>query len=204
MAKGVLLIVCGPSGVGKTSLCDALLETKSRLTLSVSFTTRPRRGDEVDGEDYHFVDRQRFEAMRRDRAFAEWAEVHGNYYGTPTSVIEEAWEGGRDLLFDVDYQGARQLKERYPDSTAVLVAPPDLQTLEDRLRGRGTDSDEVIDSRLAAARHELEQYPLFDYVVENCDFDEAVRILTSIYVASRHARHLKMNWVEELIDQGRR
>lgn len=203
MAKGVLLIVCGPSGVGKTSLCDMLLARKERLTLSVSYTTRPRRGDEEDGEDYHFVDRDRFEAMREKRAFAEWAEVHGNYYGTPTAVIEAAWERGQDLLFDIDYQGARQLKERYPDATAVLVAPPALKTLEERLRGRGTDSDEVIESRLAAARHELEQYPLFDYVVKNCDLEEAAQVLTSIYVASRHARHLKMNWVEGLIDEGR-
>ncbi len=203
MAKGVLLIVCGPSGVGKTSLCDALLERQERLTLSVSYTTRPRRGEEVDGVSYHFVGRDHFEKMRQDRAFAEWAEVHGNYYGTPTAVIEAAWERGQDLLFDIDYQGARQLKERYPDATAVLVAPPDLKTLEARLRGRGTDSDEVIEGRLAAARHELEQYPLFDFVVENGEFEEAAQVLTAIYVASRHARHLKMNWVEGLIDEGR-
>ncbi len=203
MAKGVLLIVCGPSGVGKTSLCDALLERRRRLTLSVSFTTRPRRGEEVDGTDYNFIEKERFEALREERKFAEWAEVHGNYYGTPVSVIEEAWDEGRDLLFDIDYQGARQLKERYPDATAVLIAPPDLKTLEQRLRGRDTDSDDVIKGRLAAARHELEQYPLFDYIVENGEFEEAVDVLTSIYVASRHSRHLKMNWVEGLIDEGR-
>ncbi len=202
MAKGVLLIVCGPSGVGKTSLCDALLDRQQRLGLSVSYTTRQRRGDEVDGESYHFVDKQRFQQMRDDDEFAEWAEVHGNYYGTPTSVIEDSWESGQDLLFDIDYQGARQVKRKYPDATAVMIAPPDLETLAQRLRGRGTDSAEVIDSRLQAARHELAQYPLFDYVIENGDFDRAVDILESVYIAARHARPLKMEWVEKLLETG--
>ncbi len=202
MAKGVLLIVCGPSGVGKTSLCDALLQARPRLDLSVSFTTRPRRGDEVDGESYHFVDDDTFEQMRREDKFAEWAQVHGNYYGTPTAVIEEAWASGRDVLFDIDYQGARQLKQRYPDATAVLVAPPDLETLEQRLRGRNTDSEEVIQQRLKAACHELAQYPLFDFVIENGEFDDAVEVLEAIYVASRHTRQLKMEWVEELLGAG--
>ena len=200
MAKGVLLIVCGPSGVGKTSLCDVLLEARERLTLSVSYTTRPRRGQEVDGQAYHFIDDDKFKAMRDADEFAEWAEVHGNYYGTSTSVIEAAWERDRDLLFDIDYQGARQLKDRYPEATAVLVAPPDLETLEARLRGRGTDSDEVIEGRLKAARHELGQFPLFDYIVENGEFDRAVDVLQSIYTAARHARHLKMAWIEQLLD----
>lgn len=202
MAKGVLLIVCGPSGVGKTSLCDALLQARSQLTLSVSYTTRDRREGEVDGESYHFVDHQQFERMREAGEFAEWAEVHGNYYGTPISAVEQAWDSGQDVLFDIDYQGARQLRERYPDATAVLVAPPDMETLARRLTGRGTDSDEVIEQRLQAARHELAQYPLFDYVVENGEFDEAVETLEAIYVASRHARQLKMEWVKGLIAEG--
>lgn len=201
MAKGVLLIVCGPSGVGKTSLCDALLASGPKLTLSVSYTTRPRRGDEVDGQNYHFIGSEEFERMKDAGKFAEWAEVHGNYYGTSTEVVEAAWDSGRDLLFDIDYQGARQLKQRYPDATAVLIAPPDMQVLARRLRGRGTDSDEVIENRLKAARHELAQYPLFDYVVENGEFDEAVKVLESIYVAARHARPLKIDWVEGLLDK---
>lgn len=202
MAKGALLIVCGPSGVGKTSLCDALLDRRPQLTLSISYTTRERRGEETSGENYHFVDEEEFQRMRDEEKFAEWAEVHGNYYGTPVSVIEKAWESGRDVLFDIDYQGARQLTSRYPDATAVLVAPPDLKTLAERLHGRGTDTEEVIESRLQAARHELSQYPLFDYVIENGEFDEAIDVLESIYVAARHTRQLKMEWVEGLLEEG--
>lgn len=199
MASGVLLILCGPSGVGKTSLGRALLDSCQKLTLSVSYTTRPRRGGEVDGEDYHFVDEEKFVEMRRSDAFAEWAEVHGNFYGTPISAIENAWAAGKDVLFDIDYQGARQLKERFPDAAAVLVVPPDMETLETRLRGRGTDSQAVIEKRLANARHELEQYELFDYIVENGEFDEAVESLQAIYRAAQNARHLRVDWLRRML-----
>ncbi len=201
MAQGVLLIVCGPSGVGKTSLCDNLLKRRPRLTLSVSYTTRERRGEEEDGVDYHFVDEDQFQAMREAGEFAESAEVHGNWYGTSMSVIEAAWQRGRDLLFDIDYQGARQLKERVPTANAVLIAPPDLITLEERLHGRATDSDEVIEERLSAARHELAQYELFDHIVENDDFDRAAGVLDSIYVATRHERHIQARWLDEILQQ---
>lgn len=199
MASGVMLIVCGPSGVGKSSLCARLLEEHPRLTMSVSYTTRDRRGAEVDGEAYHFVGSQRFEAMREDGAFAEWAEVHGNCYGTSRAVIEEAWERGQDLVFDIDYQGARQLKEAYPQSTAVLVVPPNLVVLEERLRGRGTDADEVIQGRLKAARHELEQYPMFDFIVENDEFEAAAKVFDAIYLAAGHARSIKAPVVDEML-----
>jgi guanylate kinase len=199
MERGVLLIVCGPSGVGKTSLGRRLLAANEQLTLSVSYTTRARRGQEVDGEAYHFVDEKSFKEMRDREAFAEWAEVHGNFYGTPTSAIEEAWRADQDVLFDIDYQGARQLKERYPEATAVLVTPPDMKTLEGRLRGRGTDSEEVIRGRLAKARHELEQYELFDFIVENGEFERAVQVMQSIYTAARHARHVRAEWLEKLL-----
>lgn len=199
MANGVLLILCGPSGVGKTSLGKELLAANEQLTLSVSYTTRVRRGQEVDGQAYHFVDQATFEELRDREAFAEWAEVHGNYYGTSAQAIEEAWAKGQDVLFDIDYQGARQLKERFPQSAAVLVAPPDMATLERRLRGRGTDSDEVIAGRLAKARHELAQYELFDYIVENGDFEKAVAVMQSVYTAARHARPLRSPWIESLL-----
>ncbi len=199
MDRGVLLIVCGPSGVGKTSLGQRLLSANEELTLSVSYTTRPRRGQEVDGQAYHFVDEERFKEMRDREAFAEWAEVHGNFYGTPTAAIEEAWRDGLDVLFDIDYQGAKQLKDRYPEATAVLVTPPDMKTLASRLRGRGTDSEEVIQARLAKARHELAQYELFDFIVENGEFERAVQVMQSIYTAARHARHVRAEWLEELL-----
>lgn len=199
MAKGVLLILCGPSGVGKTSLSNALLESRKPLSLSVSYTTRKRRGREVDGVNYQFVDEGEFLTMREADKFAEWAEVHGNYYGTTRETIERAWREGRDLLFDIDYQGARQLKEVYPEATAVLVAPPDLKTLEERLRGRGTDSEEVIQRRLSAACHELKQYALFDYIVENKEFQKAQQVLQAIYDAARHSRSVKRRWLEALL-----
>lgn len=199
MSEGVLLIVSGPSGVGKTSLGHAVLDRHDRLSLSISYTTRDRRGGEVDGEDYHFVDQTKFDEMRAEDAFAEWAEVHGHCYGTTNETIAKAWRDDRDLLFDIDYQGARQLKEQYPEATAVLVAPPDLETLEQRLCGRGTDAREEIERRLDAACGELAQYELFDYVVENDDLEEAIEVLDAIYVAARHTRALRAGALERLL-----
>ncbi|MBA2661462.1 MAG: guanylate kinase [Bradymonadaceae bacterium] len=188
MEQGVLFIVCGPSGVGKTSLCQGLLERRPRLIVSTSYTTRAPRGDEIDGIDYHFVDVATFETMREAGLFAEWAEVHANYYGTAVGVIHNAWEAGKDVLFDIDYQGARQLQARFPDACSVLIMPPDMATLEGRLRRRATDSEAVIAQRLRAAHHELGQYELFDYIVENDDLDNALNALLTIYDACRYQR----------------
>ena len=197
--QGVLLIVCGPSGVGKTSLSHAVLERFDRLDFSVSYTTREARDDEVDGVDYHFVSDETFDRMRENGGFAEWAEVHGNRYATAFEVIEQAWEEGTDLLFDIDYQGARQLKEHFPGSTGVLVVPPDMATLEQRLRGRGSESEASFARRMDNARQELAQYGLFDYIVENDDFDDAVEVLEAVYVAARHRRELCTQQLDELI-----
>ena len=197
--KGVLLIVCGPSGVGKTSLCDALLERHDRLRFSVSYTTRDPRDYEVDGEDYHFVETGAFVRMREEGAFAEWANVHGNWYGTSFQVIRDAWDDGQDLLFDIDYQGARQLKESFPGSTGVLVIPPDMETLASRLRGRGSESEEAFERRFENAREELAEFELFDYVVENDEFDEAADVLSSVYVAARQTLALQRSKVEQLL-----
>lgn len=184
MKKGVLFIVCGPSGVGKTTLSRRLLAAHPRLTLSVSYTTRAPRSYEEDGVDYRFVDEDEFLRMRDADKFAEWARVHGNYYGTPVSEILDAWQADQDVLFDIDYQGASQLQERFSgDTRSVLIIPPSMQALAERLRGRGTDSSEVIAGRLEAARHELAQFELYDFIVENDDFDRALERLIAIYEA---------------------
>jgi guanylate kinase len=199
MQHGVLLIVCGPSGVGKTSLTRELLERTPRLRLSISYTTRPPRDGEADGVDYHFVDHATFEEKRETGVFAEWAEVHGNYYGTPKSAIEDAWADDEDVIFDIDYQGARQLKDAFPTALGVLVIPPSMDELEDRLRGRDTDSEAVIQRRLKAAREELAQYELFDYIVENDEFDVAFEQLRTVYQAGRLAMPLQRERLAELL-----
>lgn len=202
MKKGVLFIVCGPSGVGKTTLAHHLLKSCARLTPSVSYTTRAPRSGEVDGVDYHFVEEAEFIEMRDNDRFAEWARVHGNFYGTPVSGILQAWKDNRDVLFDIDYQGAAQLQERFSeDARSVLVIPPSMKVLEERLRGRATDSDEVIAQRLDAARHELAQFELYDYIVENDDFDAALQRLTAIYQACTQRMPLFRNHMMELLSE---
>ncbi len=198
---GLLLIVCGPSGVGKTSLGRRLRSAHPRLTLSVSCTTRLPRDGEADGVDYHFVSEETFGRMREEGAFAEWAEVHGNLYGTPRSEIEQAWASGRDLFFDIDYQGARQLQASFPDAAvSILVAPPSMEALRERLSGRGTDSEEVIAGRLRAAKAELREYELFDYILFNDDFEETAAELETLYRAARHRRHLQMEQLAPLVE----
>lgn len=199
MQKGVLLIVCGPSGVGKTSLSHRLLAEHAQLVPSVSYTTRKPRDTEEDGVDYHFVDNATFVDKRDAGAFAEWAEVHGNYYGTPESAIEDAWSAGKDVIFDIDYQGARQLKDSFPSAVGVLVIPPSMEALESRLRGRETDSDQVIKRRLEAAREELAQFELFDFIVENDEFDEAFAQLDVVYEAAQLAMPQQRDRLADLL-----
>jgi guanylate kinase len=199
-AVGILFIVCGPSGVGKTSLGRVVRERHERLVLSVSYTTRAPRENERDGIDYHFVDMATFEQMREAGAFAEWAMVHGNAYATPKSAITSAWEAGEDVFFDIDYQGAAQLDEAFPvESVSVLVAPPSMQELEARLRGRQTDSEETIQRRLRNAREELEQHALFDFILFNDDFDAAADALERIYMAAQYRNHLRKAKLEALL-----
>lgn len=199
--RGVLLIVCGPSGVGKTTMCHRLLERHEPLRFSISYTTRPPRGDEEEGVDYHFVDDEEFDRMREAGEFAEWADVHGHRYGTARSTIESAWEHGADLLFDIDYQGARQLKSTYDHAEAVFVIPPSMEELRERLSGRGTESSESFQRRLDQATQELRQYELFDYLVTNDALAEAVDVLDAIYEAARRARPLQASRVRRLLEE---
>ncbi|MGB5734576.1 MAG: guanylate kinase [Thiohalocapsa sp.] len=184
-AAGTLFVVSAPSGAGKTSLVRALLELDPTLHLSVSYTTRPPRPGEVDGEHYHFTDAKRFETMVADGAFVEYARVFGNAYGTAESALRAVLERGEDLLLEIDWQGARQVRERLPEAVSVFVMPPSLAALEQRLRGRGQDTDEVIAGRMERARDELSHYPEYDYLVVNDAFDTALTQLAAIVTAER-------------------
>lgn len=182
---GALFVVSAPSGAGKTSLVRALLRVDPALQLSVSYTTRTPRAGEVDGEHYHFIDAGGFDAMVADGAFVEYARVFGNAYGTAESALRAVLERGDDLLLEIDWQGARQVRARLPEAVSVFVMPPSLAALEQRLRGRGQDSDAVIAERMARARDELSHYPEYDYLVVNDDFDTALAQLAAIVTAER-------------------
>lgn len=200
-AKGLLLVVSSPSGAGKTTLARRLMaEFPDRITFSVSYTTRPPRERETPGVDYHFVDGPTFERMVSEDRFAEWAQVHGHRYGTARSAIEEAFAEGKDVLFDIDYQGGRQLKARYPaESVRVFVLPPDMRTLARRLRGRATDAPEVIARRLAKAVDELGHYHAYEYLLVNDDLDRAYDELRAIYLASLCRWDRQSGYAEQLL-----
>lgn len=197
--SGMLLIVCGPSGAGKSSLCHHLLDRYPRTRFSVSYTTRAPRGREVDGVDYHFVPRERFDAMIAEGAFAEWAEVHGNRYGTSRSTVSHALQVGHDLLFDIDVQGAAQLRAAFPEAVTVMVMPPSWALLEARLRARGTDAEDVIQRRLEKARWELERFDEFDYLLLNDDLAESQQAIEAIYLASARRVVLQARAAEALL-----
>ena len=186
MVDPQLFIVSGPSGAGKTTLCSHLLETFSDLDLSISYTTRSARPGESSGRDYHFVTLDAFEAMIDQGSFAEWARVHGHYYGTSIDQVERSLSAGRSVLFDIDYQGARQLKQRWHGAVAVFILPPSLEALEQRLRGRATDSDEVIQVRMRNAIEEIAQYELFDYILLNLELDRTVTEIECVYRTARY------------------
>lgn len=184
--RGLLLVISSPSGAGKTTLCGRLRAEFPALEFSISYTTRPPRGSERHGVDYYFVDTARFAEMIARDEFAESALVHGNSYGTSAARVQTAIGDGHDLLFDVDFQGARQLRARFPeDVVLVYVLPPSLGELERRLRSRATDAPEVIERRLRVARDELEHYQEYDYVIVNDDLERAYDALRAVYVAER-------------------
>jgi guanylate kinase len=184
--RGILFIVSAPSGAGKTTISARALREIDGLEMSISATTRAPRPGEVGGRDYTFLDRREFEDRRRRGEFAESAEVHGFLYGTPRAPIERALAEGRDMLLDIDVQGARQMKEGYAvDAVAVFVLPPSEAELERRLRARGTDPEEVIRRRLERAREEMAEYRSYDYQLINRDVDESVRLFAAIVAAER-------------------
>src|SRR5438128_12634717 len=185
----LLLILSSPSGAGKTTLKTRILTVSHpELRFSVSHTTRKPRQSELDGREYHFVDKPRFERMVAAGEFAEWAEVHGNLYGTSLREIELARSSHRGVVFDIDHQGARQIKAKMPDAVSVFILPPSIAELERRLRSRASDDEQTVQRRLLAARSEIDHYAFFDYLVVNDDLDEAHKKLDSIVVAARSSR----------------
>ncbi len=184
---GNLFIISAPSGAGKSSLVSAALAEDLRLALSVSFTTRPPRAGEVNGREYHFVDSETFDSMLARGEFLESAEVHGNRYGTSKKWIAEARAEGLDILLEIDWQGARQVRKGFPDAVSIFILPPPpvLEELERRLRGRGQDTEEAIQRRLRDAREEISHVAEFDYVIINKEFEEARRDLAAVVRAAR-------------------
>ena len=203
-SQGVLYIVSAPSGAGKTSLVKALLKNDLAIRLSVSYTTRAARPGEVDGRDYHFVDRHRFEQMLAEGEFLEHAEVYGNYYGTSKGSISRDLNAGRDILLEIDWQGADQVKDHFPQSASIFILPPSFSALRTRLKGRGQDSDEIIERRLAAAAHDVAHAEAFDYIMVNDDFDHALLDLVAITRSVRLEAARQLNRHAALFDEFRR
>jgi guanylate kinase len=182
---GSLFIVSAPSGAGKTTLVRGLLQRDSDVKLSVSFATRAPRDGEVDGVAYHFIDVPQFMTRRDAGEFLEWAEVHGNYYATSRHWLEQQMRAGNDVLLEIDWQGAAQVRKIFPSAVGIFIMPPSFETLEERLRGRGKDSDEVIRRRTAAAEDEMRQVDQFDYVIINNDLQKALDEMVSVVRAAR-------------------
>lgn len=183
--RGQLFIVAAPSGAGKTTLVSLLIGNDSGIHVSISTTTRTPRPGEQDGREYHFVDVHSFLEMVHRNEFIEWAEVHGNYYGTSLHWIELEMDAGRDVLLEIDWQGAQQVRRSFPEAVSVFVLPPSLEALRERLSGRGTDSTETILRRIGAARDEMRHADEFDYVIINDELPQALDDLQSIVNASR-------------------
>ncbi len=196
--KGSIFIVSAPSGAGKTTLCRRLTDIVPRIVHSVSYTTRKPREGEVDGKDYFFVDEDAFMRMVGSGEFLEWAEVHGNLYGTSRTKLFEIIQEGVDVILDIDTQGAAQIRQRGVDATFVFVLPPSLEALSERLRSRKTDSEQVIARRLDRAREEISDYRLYDYVIVNDRLDVALNELGSVVQAKRlHISRIDHGWVKQ-------
>lgn len=185
MISGTLFIVAAPSGAGKTTLVGRLLAEDAQVKHSVSFTTRAPRPGENDGREYHFIDVQRFLAMRERGEFAEWAEVHDNFYGTSRLWLDQRMAEGCDMVLEIDWQGAQQMRRQFPEAVSIFILPPSIAELENRLRRRGADSEDVIARRVAGALGEMRHVGEFDFVIINNDLDVALGELKAAVCASR-------------------
>ena len=195
--RGLMLVLSSPSGAGKTSICEKLLQQDTSLVLSVSATTRKRRPGEVEGKDYQFLSIQEFESRINKSQFLEYAKVFGNYYGTPAQLVERTLKSGVDVLFDIDWQGTQQLQARArQDLVSVFILPPSIKELEKRLFKRAQDTSEVVANRMSKSASEMSHYPEYDYVIINHDLDKSVQQVQSILCAERTRRERQIGLVE--------
>ncbi|MFN4207973.1 MAG: guanylate kinase [Agrobacterium albertimagni] len=201
--RGLMLVISSPSGAGKSTIARTLMDRDQQISLSVSVTTRQRRQSEIEGVHYHFVSQREFERLRDSDSLLEWAEVHGNYYGTPREAVETAMGEGRDMLFDIDWQGAQQLQEKMSaDVVSIFILPPTMAELQSRLHRRAEDTEEVIQTRLNNSRAEIKHWREYDYVIVNDDLNSAFDAVQSIVKAERlrrDRRHGLFDFVEGLI-----
>ncbi|KAA0970211.1 guanylate kinase [Aureimonas fodinaquatilis] len=206
--RGLMLVISSPSGAGKSTIARSLLEQDNRFSLSVSVTTRKRRPSEIDGVHYHFITHDEFDRLRNGDALLEWAEVHGNFYGTPREAAEKAMREGRDMLFDIDWQGARQLQDQAKaDIVSIFILPPSMAELRSRLNRRAEDSAESINMRLRNAKVEIERWRDYEYVVINDDLDRAFAAVLSIVNAERLRRDRRpglFDFTADLLEQAER
>ena len=198
-SKGVIFILSAPSGAGKTTLIKRLRKVFPDLKLSISYTTRKPRSGEIPGQDYFFVAQKKFELMRAKGEFVEWANVHGNLYGTPQRPLEKSIRSGGDILLDIDVQGNKKVKARYPNSVSIFLLPPSWKELERRLALRGTDGRETIRQRLQDARRELREIKSYDYFIVNREIQHALELLKSIVVAERMRVFRVQKWTASLL-----
>jgi guanylate kinase len=198
--SGQIFVFSAPSGAGKSTIAEALIQRFDSLAYSISHTSRPLRGAEQDGVDYHFVNRNTFKEMIEKNAFLEWAQVHGHLYGTSLEAVKRQMSAGSDILMDVDVQGGRNVKKRFPDAVLIFLLPPSLKILEKRLRDRGTDDLVVIQKRMAQASDEIKNCSWYDYIVINDDLEKAILEAQSIILSTRCRRERRMDWVSTHFD----
>ena len=199
LRRGMLVVLSSPSGAGKTTLTRRLLSENPHMSMSVSATTRPPRSGETDGVDYYFVDKSRFEAMRDEGEFLEHARVFDNYYGTPREPVEKALAAGRDIIFDIDWQGAQQLTQAAADDLVkIFILPPDMVELEGRLRSRAQDSDDVIARRMSKSEAEISHWAEYDYVIVNDELETALEQLRTVLAAERLKRKRQL-WLQPFV-----
>jgi guanylate kinase len=203
--RGLMLVLSSPSGAGKSTIARNLLDKDKNISLSVSVTTRQRRQSEIEGIHYHFISKREFELMRDGDALLEWAEVHGNFYGTPREPVETAMALGRDMLFDIDWQGAEQLQDKMKsDVVSIFILPPTMTELQSRLHRRAEDTEEVIQTRLVNSRSEIEHWRDYDYVILNDDLQAAFEAVEAIVTAERvrrDRRHGMFDFVRTLLEE---